>query len=87
MGAQDSTLVEMKLASNTQLEKNLQKQLEIYKEANNTKNGIKVILYFTRGELAKVQTLLRKLGMQNDGNIVLIDARRDNKISASKATA
>jgi hypothetical protein len=34
MGACDATLVELKLASNPQLEKNLENQVEVYKAAN-----------------------------------------------------
>ena len=59
MGSADITLVEFKLASNPQLEKNLLKQLEIYKEANSTKKGIKVILFFDEDELANVQDILK----------------------------
>lgn len=84
-GDTDKTLIEFKLASNSQLEKNLLKQLEIYKEANNTKKGIKVILYFTKDELSNVQSILKRNKLDQDKSIILIDARNDNKPSASKA--
>lgn len=84
-GRKDSTLVEFKLARNTQLEKNLQNQVEIYEAANNTSNSIKVILYFSRRELDKVNRILKKLKLIGNPDVVVIDARSDNKPSASKA--
>ena len=85
MGSKDKTVVELKLASNPQLERNLKNQVEIYKKANNTYKNIKVIIYFSQEELDKVTLVLRNLGLEGKENIVLIDARRDNKPSASKA--
>ena len=38
-GAKDKTLVEMKLAKNTQLERNLEKQLPVYQAASDAKTG------------------------------------------------
>ncbi|MCO6451351.1 MAG: hypothetical protein J5I90_11240 [Caldilineales bacterium] len=84
-GSKDSTLVEFKLAKNTQLEKNLENQVEIYQAANNTHQAIKVIFYFSNRELNKVNRILRKLGLIGNPDVVLIDARSDNKPSASKA--
>lgn len=84
-GSNDATLVEFKLAKNSKLKQNLEKQLEIYKKANNTEKGIKVIFYFTEEELGKVNQILEELGMKDDENVVLVDARNDNKPSASNA--
>ncbi len=84
-GSKNSTLVEFKLAKNTQLERNLQNQVEIYKKASNSQFAIKVIIYFTNRELSKVTKVLQRLKLSNNPNIILIDARRDNKPSASKA--
>jgi hypothetical protein len=84
-GGKDKTLVEMKLAKNSKLEQNLQKQVEIYKKASDAKNAIKVIIYFTRAEKARAQGILDKLGLLNHKDVVLIDARDDNKPSGSKA--
>lgn len=84
-GSSDKTLVEFKLASNPQLSRNLQKQLEIYKKASDTKKGYRVIFYFKKQELDRVNRILRHLNMTNDNSIILIDARRDNKPSGSKA--
>jgi len=84
-GAKDKSLVEFKLASNFKLRQNLQKQLEIYKAAHDTDKGLKVILYFSAEEEKKVKDLLVELGLDNDDNIILIDARNDNKPSASNA--
>ena len=82
LGANNSTLVEFKLASNSSLKKNLQNQLEIYQAANNTQFGIKVIMYFTDEEKAKLDAVLRDLNLDNKKNVITIDARR--KVSASK---
>ena len=82
-GAIDTSLIEFKLAKSTKLKQNLKNQLEIYKKSNNTNNGLKVILFFTAEEEIRVTTILKELNMENDNNIILIDARKDNKISAS----
>lgn len=81
-GANDSTIVEFKLASNSSLKKNLKNQLEIYQAANNTRFGIKVIMYFSDEEKAKLDAVLRDLNLDNKENVITIDARR--KVSASK---
>jgi hypothetical protein len=81
-GAKDSTLVEFKLASNTKLKQNLANQVDVYRAANPGSRAIKVILYFTDDELAKVNTVLHDLKLQGNKDIVLIDAR-NNKVSAS----
>lgn len=84
-GAIDKTIVEFKLASNTQLKRNLLKQLEIYKRASDSEAGFKVILFFTEQELLRVLRILRELKMDNDPRVILVDACSDNKPSASKA--
>ncbi|MCY8436306.1 hypothetical protein [Bacillus haynesii] len=84
-GDKDKTLIEFKLASNSQLKRNLQKQVEIYEKANDTKKSIKVILYFSEEELNRVNRILRELELTETENIILIDARNDNKPSASTA--
>jgi hypothetical protein len=84
-GAADKTLVEFKLAGNTQLKRNLANQLEIYQKASDAQAGFKVIVYFSEQELVKVEGILRELGLANHDNIVLVDARNDNKPSASRA--
>jgi hypothetical protein len=80
-GANDKTVVEFKLASNSKLKQNLAKQVEIYKIANNTDKSIKAILYFDDIEYRKVAKTLKELKLENDKSIILIDASR--KISAS----
>lgn len=82
-GAKNSTLVEFKLASNSKLKNNLAKQVEIYKVASDTDRAIKVILYFSEEEERKVVAVLNDLGLSGCDDIVLIDARNDNKQSAS----
>jgi hypothetical protein len=80
-GSNDKTLIEFKLASNSKLKQNLAKQVEIYEQANNTQNSIKVILYFDNSEYKKVTKTLKELKLDNKQNIILIDAGR--KTSAS----
>ncbi|MCX6757776.1 MAG: hypothetical protein NTZ44_02770 [Candidatus Nomurabacteria bacterium] len=84
MGRKDCTIIEIKLASNPQMPKNLKNQLDIYKKANDTYNGVYLIVYFTNDEKVKMEILLKKLNMfiYIDKYIFLIDCRK--KISASK---
>ena len=84
-GAHDKTLVEFKLASNPQLERNLENQVSIYEKANRTTQSYKVILFFTSHDVAKAKKILQRLKVPQDAGIILIDARKDNKPSASKA--
>jgi hypothetical protein len=81
----DETLVEMKLAKNTALERNLLKQLPIYQAASDAQHGIKAIIYFSAQEKAHVEGILDKLKILGHRDIVLIDARNDNKPSGSRA--
>jgi len=83
-GSKDKTLVEFKLASNTKLRQNLEKQVEVYKKAHDTDKAIKVIIFFSIEEEAKVKKTLEDLEIDNEKYVILIDARRDNKISASR---
>lgn len=84
-GKRDKSLVEFKLASNTGLRRNIENQVKIYQEANETSKSIKVILYFSDSELAKVRKILHDLKLNNREDIVLIDASLETKVSASKA--
>lgn len=79
----DSTLVEFKLTRT--LKKNLEKQVDVYKDANNTDKAIKVIMFFSEEEEAKTNKILNELGLYGKPGIVVIDARADNKPAASKA--
>ena len=81
----DKTLVEFKLAKSTSLKRNLEKQAEIYAKASDASGTIKVIVYFSADERARVVSVLNELKLVNDRNIILIDARSDNKPSGSKA--
>jgi hypothetical protein len=85
IGSSDSALVEFKLASNSQLARNLEKQVEIYKQASETPHAITVILYFTEEQRQKTEKVLKANGVLDSADYVLIDARDDNKVSASKA--
>jgi len=84
-GAGDKTIVEMKLAKNTQLKRNLKNQTELYKAASDAQHAIKVILFFSAEEEERVATILQELGLLDHRDVVLIDARRDDKPSGSKA--
>lgn len=85
-GQGDKTLIEFKLASNSSLKKNLENQVKVYEKASQTNKSVKVILYFDALEYTKVTTILKDLKLDTDESIILIDAGRDNKPSASKAT-
>ena len=76
-------MVEFKLASNSKLKLNLKHQVEIYEKANQTHKSIKVIMCFSLLEMQKVEKALKDLGLENREDIILIDASRDNKDSAS----
>jgi hypothetical protein len=84
-GAHDTTLVEFKLASNSQIERNLEKQVEIYKKANQTTQSYKVVVFFTAREGENIKRIIQRLKIPDAAGIILIDARSDNKPSASKA--
>jgi hypothetical protein len=84
-GKTDKTLVEFKLAKNSQLKRNLEKQTQIYEKASDARRSIKVIIYFSKQELNRVTKILKDLGLSIDKDIILIDARKDNKPSGSKA--
>lgn len=84
-GAIDKTLVEFKLAKNPQLKRNLERQSHVYEKASDAPKSIKVIIYFSESELQRVNQILRALKIENSRDIVLIDARADNKPSGSKA--
>lgn len=82
-GSKDSTLIEFKLASNSKLRQNLENQVEVYEAANQTSNSIKVIMCFSFSEMQKVISVLNELGLSGKENVVVIDASRENKESAS----
>ena len=84
-GSADKTLVEFKLAKNSQLERNLKKQSLIYEKASDARRTIKVIVYFSVAEKKRVEAILKRLKLVGDRNVVQIDARKDNKPSGSKA--
>ena len=46
--------------------------------------GITVIVFFDGSDLANIKSALKELNLESDKSIVLIDARSDNKTSASK---
>lgn len=83
-GANDKTLIEFKLASNSKLKQNLEKQVGVYEKANNTKKSIKVILYFDNNEFRKVSKVLKELKLDDNPHVILIDAGRKRSASNVK---
>jgi len=84
-GSKDKTLVEMKLASNSQLKRNLKSQAEAYQKASDAATAYKAIVFFSASEEKRVLKILRQLKLSSDNHIILVDARMDNKPSGSKA--
>lgn len=82
-GRRDQCLVEFKLASNSKLEANLQNQLKVYKAANDTDACVCIIAYTSEKERARMDEILRRLGLNDSHNVITIDAS-PNKVSASK---
>jgi hypothetical protein len=62
----------------------LEHQVEVYKKANTTEKSVKAIIYFRANERKSVEAILKELKLDKDKSIILIDARKDNKTSASK---
>jgi hypothetical protein len=81
-GNRDSTIVEFKLGSSTSLKKNLLNQTEIYKKASKSICDIKVILCYTKAEIAKVGRIMKSIQQEGAENVIVIDATQ--KVSASK---
>jgi hypothetical protein len=84
-GRDDVALVEFKLASNTSLPRNLKNQLRTYQTSNRGAPGIWAICFFSLPEFQKVDALLKELEVHKHFDVVLIDCRKDNKPSGSKA--
>lgn len=85
-GARDKTIVEFKLAKNSQLERNLANQSPIYEKASDaTQPSLKAIMYFTPEQLLRVNGILKRLQLENSPHVILIDADADSKPSGSKA--
>ncbi len=82
-GKKNSSIVEFKLAKNTSLEKNLKHQVAIYENACDSTSSIKVIMHFNDSELQRTTEILKRLGLSDCKDVVLIDA--SIKPSASKA--
>ena len=54
IGSADKSLIEFKLASNSKLKQNLEKQVEIYEKANQTATSVKVIICYTEAHQTRV---------------------------------
>lgn len=84
-GSVDKNLIEFKLASNSHLKRNLEKQVEIYKTAEQTTKAVTVVVCYTEKDESKLQAILKTLPAEALAHVVVIDARSDNKPSGSKA--
>lgn len=84
-GATNKSLVEFKLASNSQLKRNLQKQVAIYEKASDAKRSLKVILAFSKPDKRRVAKVLKELKLEGHPDVFVIDADPANKPSGSKA--
>lgn len=84
-GASDTTLLEIKLASNSHLRRNLEKQVDIYKKANDTNNAVTMVIYYDALERAKLDRACSQLGIEEGPDLVFVNARLDDKPSGSKA--
>ena len=92
MGALDSTLIEFKLASNSALKRNLKNQVDVYLKANKTDKAVKVVIVYKASEAVKVARVFKQIDQElglpagtTAQRVVVIDARADNKPSASNA--
>jgi hypothetical protein len=85
IGAKEKSLIEFKLASNRQLKRNLQRQLEVYERANQTATSVTVIICYTEHDQTRLADILEDLELTNREDIIVIDARNDNKPTGSKA--
>ncbi|GAA4411600.1 hypothetical protein ACFQV2_06040 [Actinokineospora soli] len=83
-GAKDKSLIEFKLGSNSSLKRNLENQVKIYEAANGVRKSVKVIVCYTKSHVLRVKKILKELDLVNEESVVVIDARSDNKPSASK---
>ena len=83
--ALDSTIVEFKLAKSSKLEQNLQNQVPVYEAANNTNQSLKVIMYYNERERLRMEKILNKLGLQDNPNIIRIDASPKESASNVKS--
>lgn len=59
--------------------------LQIHQKANDADTTIKVIVYFTAAERNRLEQILKELKLLGNKDVVLVDARKDNKPSGSKA--
>ncbi len=85
-GANDKTVIELKLAKSSKLKKNLQYQVDIYKKANNTDLSVIAILYFNKTERDRALKILNELNLDKLKNIILIDGEEKPSASNVKNT-
>lgn len=79
-GSVDKSLIEIKLASNSQLKRNLQNQVEVYEKANGTRTSVKMIVCYTEADVAKVDAVLKELDLRGEKSIVVITHARTTNL-------
>lgn len=89
-GAFDKALIEFKLAKSSSLKRNLKNQVEVYEAANKTDKSVKVVIVYSEQDAEKVARTFaaidEELGLHagtTAARVVVVDARADNKPSAS----
>ena len=85
-GASNQNIIEFKLASNSSLG-HVFTQVKIYEAANCTDGSLVVIFCFTAEEMRVAEKVVKDEGYEDaiGESVFLIDCRKDNKKSASKA--
>ena len=56
-----------------------------HQKASDAKKAIKAVFYFSAAEYRRVVRVLKNLKLEGSKDVVLVDARKDNKPSGSKA--
>ena len=74
-GADDCTIIEFKLASNSKLKQNLKNQVDAYCKANDTYKSITVIAYFNEKERKRAVAILKELNLLGLENCILINCQ------------
>ncbi|WP_313532938.1 PD-(D/E)XK nuclease domain-containing protein [Sphingobacterium athyrii] len=85
-GANDKTVIELKLAKSSKLKQNLQYQVDIYKKANRTDQSVIAILHFNKAEHNRAVKILKELKLDKLKNIILIDGEEKPSASNVKNT-
>lgn len=69
----------LKLASNTQLKKTLEKLIKVYKDSSDEQEYILALIHYGSEELTSIRNSLKSLGMAKHKNIIFINAEKRNE--------